>query len=101
MSNKTATVQRSTLTRDAVGGSIETWASDAVYQMALQPTSGSEDDRYGREEYTITHRGYLAGTPDILPDDRLSIDGNTYLIRAVLNPCGLDRYTKLLMEQEI
>ena len=101
LSNITAMLQRKTLTTDAVGGAVETWANQGNYQIALQPITGTEANRYDREEFDVTNKAYVAGKPDIVLGDRFSIDGNTYLIHAVLNPCSLDRHLEMHLEREI
>jgi len=101
LSNISATVERKTLTRDAFGSSVEAWATSSTQNMAVQPLSGREIDDFSREEYTVSHRGYVSGTPDIVVGDRLDIDGDKFLIHAVLNTDSAGHHLKILMEQEI
>jgi SPP1 family predicted phage head-tail adaptor len=101
MSNKTATVQRKTETKDAFGGLTESWSKSSTIQLNLQPISGRQANDYDREEYEVTHKGFTSGTPDVAPNDRLSIDGNVYIIRAVLNVISMNVLTTILLEREI
>jgi head-tail adaptor len=101
MSNVTATVQRKTITRDAFGATLESWATSSTESIALQPLSGSKANEYDREEWNVSHHGYASGSPDIVLGDRLSISSETYLIRAVLDIDTAGLYLKLVLEQEI
>mgnify|MGYP004454349409 FL=1 len=101
LSNTTAIVQRKTLTRDAFGATLESWATSSTISIMLQPLSGAKRDEYQREEWNVSHHGYASGAPDIVLGDRLSISSETYLIRAVLDVDTAGYYLKLVLEQEV
>lgn len=101
LSNLTATVQRKTISRDGFGSSIESWGTSSTQKVAVQPVTGKEADSYSREEYSVTHKGYMAGSPDVVVGDRLLISSIKYLVRAALNTDMADHHLKLLLEQEV
>jgi SPP1 family predicted phage head-tail adaptor len=72
LSNITLAVQRQTATRDAMGGQTKSWASLVKVQGRVNPLSSSEMIRHSQDDDRITHKVYVAGTPDIRPLDRLS-----------------------------
>ena len=101
LSNTTAIVQRKTITRDAFGATLESWATSSTISIMLQPLSGTKANEYDREEWNVSHHGYASGAPDIVLGDRLSISSETYLIRAVLDVDTAGSYLKLVLEQEV
>lgn len=66
-------VERRTDTVDASGSVVTTWSVHLLGIAAfIQPASGAEALRYGRESNRKFHRVYVAPELDIRPSDRLT-----------------------------
>ena len=66
-------VQRAATSQDASGSVLLTWAGHLTsIPIFIQPATGDETVRYGRENDRITHTGYTLTTYDINPTDRLT-----------------------------
>jgi SPP1 family predicted phage head-tail adaptor len=94
----TITIERATVTHDALGGEVETWAATGTVSARVQPLSGRETLAYSRETETITHKTYVPGAHDILAKDRFTFRNRTYIIRAVRNTDELDHHMVLECE---
>ncbi len=101
-------VERRTDARDAAGSVVPTWAVHINSLRAfVQPASGSETIRYGRESNRKFHVVYVEPGQDILAADRLTgIDLGTRIldIQAVKTPGELQssqatRHTVLECEE--
>ena len=73
LANLAVTVERATVTKDAMGGQIKTWAPVLRTKCRLQPLSASESIRHSKDESVVTHKAYFPGTPNIQPGDRIPI----------------------------
>lgn len=70
--DQTVTVQRATHAADAGGSPVSTWSTHLPKVRArVQPMSGAEALRYGRESTRRTYRVFVAGGQDIANKDRL------------------------------
>ena len=72
--NRTVDIERATLTRDAQGGRVETWAVHLPAQpIRIQPRSASERAIGGNPtNEAVTHKGYMPGWRDVKAKDRLT-----------------------------
>ena len=66
----------------------------------VQPLSGSENVKYGRDVEVVMAKAYIAGTVDVQHGDILTADGKDYIIRAIRNIDLLGRFTTLEMERQ-
>jgi SPP1 family predicted phage head-tail adaptor len=90
--NRTANVKRRTVTRDGLGGSVETFAIVGNVKMRLQAISANESDVYSKEGEIITHKAFFDAEANIATRDRLRFRGNDYIIRSIINPDYEDAY---------
>ena len=98
LSTNTIIVQRKTITQDASGGIVETWANHLTMRASVQPLSARELALYDRETEAITHKIYVSGAPDITHADRIRFKSKTYAIRGVRNPDERDRFLTIHAE---
>lgn len=82
-----ATILRLTTTIGSSGGSKQSYATHLTgVKLFRQPVSGTESERYGRENTRTSHVFYApydyAG--QIISQDRAVLDGLTYDIQSVL-----------------
>ena len=83
----TVAVQRVTDGVTTSGRPTQSWASHLSGVVArVQPMSGSEVVRYGREATTRMWRVYVTGGLDILPKDRVVYGTHTLRVMEVTDP---------------
>ena len=103
LANKTFVFQRATITRDAIGGQVETWANVARLRGRVQPLSADDAIRHAKEESLVTHKGYFSGTPDIRNGDRITLStkiDTTYLhVTGVRNIDFADEFLTVEFEE--
>ena len=76
--DKSCTIKRVADTVDSGGGPIETQNNHLTGVLCrIQPVSGSENVRYGRENNRITHDVFVEGGQDITAEDFVIVDGLT------------------------
>jgi SPP1 family predicted phage head-tail adaptor len=85
-------VNRRTVTRDGLGGSIETFAKVATERVRLQPMKASEANAYLKEGVTVTHRAFFNHGADVQSRDRLAAFGKSFIVRSVTNPDYADKF---------
>ena len=90
--NISVDISRRTVARDAMGGSIETFANVSTERVRLQPMKASEANAYLKEGVTVTHRAYFNYGADVQARDRLIAFGKSFIVRDVVNPDYADRY---------
>ena len=79
--DKTATLQRPTYTKDAIGGAVQTWATVSTWQCALWPKKRHGIDQAHRRDDWVGE--FLAAghiDPAAEPGDRLLIDSKYYFV---------------------
>ena len=99
LSNRTVQFERATITRDATGGRIQTWADSVRVKCRIQPLSGADVIRHSKEDMSVTHKAYTSGTPDIQPGDKFTLGSRTLFVQAVRDIDMLGRYTTLECEE--
>ena len=52
----------------------------------VQPLSGSEALRYGRENSEKFHRIYFAAGTDVEPQDEITYEGRTFIVQSIRHP---------------
>ncbi len=84
MCRSRVTVQRQTVTKDASGGMVQTYA-DLYTDRAcdIQPASGRVREQYMQQNLAVSHTIYLADAITILPGDRLVSNGHTFLFQGL------------------
>mgnify|MGYP002639902973 CR=1 FL=1 len=71
--NSTMTVQSPTVTLDAVGGEVQTWAESSAGNICrMRLLSNKERSVTGREGNVSTHRLYCLATVTITESDRIT-----------------------------
>lgn len=114
--DKTATIQRSTLTADGKGGASPTWA-DLLSDVAIriQPVSARERVVLAAQQLNVTHKAYcedaidatdagLTSLRDALNQAgketlRLVFDGRNFMVRGVLDFDEQNRLCRLELEE--
>jgi SPP1 family predicted phage head-tail adaptor len=81
--------QRATLTDDAMGQPVESWATLATVWAAVEPASSAERVLGAQLIATTTHAVRLRGRRDVRPGDRFVWGTRTLSIQGVHNPDGL------------
>lgn len=100
LANATYTVERQTVTRDALGGQVRTWAQVLSLDGRVQPRGGTDQVFRGREEELVTHRGYFAGTPDVRVGDRIVTSaGRRLYVLASFNVDYADSFLTVDMQE--
>lgn len=85
----TATIQRQSTTRDAVGQLVDTWTTLCTRKVSIEPLNGREYFNASGESSEITtrirlHYDLVAAT--VKPFDRVLVDSVYYDIKSVINP---------------
>lgn len=84
--NVEVVVSRRTVTRDAFGGSVETFATVATERVRLQPMKAAEADLYSKEGVTVTHKAFFNYGSNVQARDQLAAFGSTFIVRTIMNP---------------
>lgn len=81
--------KRPVVTLDAARSPISTYVNQILSIVVfIQPRTGNEMVRYGRENNRYTHIGYAAPLQDVLEQDQLYSGGKMYDIQYVWNRDG-------------
>jgi head-tail adaptor len=98
--DQTVSIQRRTISRDANGAPVETWAAHlSSIPARVQPQAGSESNLYGAERARRPVTVFVAGGQDILERDRV-LWGTRYLdILSVKDPQSLGAILRLDCEE--
>ena len=100
--DKKVAVQKYTETSDAIGGFIETWATENLVWAKITPLSGKERDDADRTHSTTSHRITMRFySPGIVPRDRILWDSREFYITAVINPGERGCFTVLDVMEKI
>ena len=79
--DQTITIQRSTVTQDAMGGPSVSWSNEYTGVRArVQPQSGSESFRAGGKRSQQSFQIFVAGSQDVLNTDRIVWNSKTLKI---------------------
>lgn len=79
------TIQRMTTTVGTSGGLKYSYATHLTgVKLFRQPASGTETERYGRENTRTAHVFFALYGQDIVTTDRILLDGLTYDIQSAL-----------------
>lgn len=84
--NRRVTIQRAAITKDAVGGEIQTWATYATFWASLTPVSADEKTRADELAAAQVNRfkvRWSSLSADVGPKDRLVYAGSTFEIVGV------------------
>lgn len=76
-------IEKPTRTKDAAGGTIETFATFAEMWAEIIPTSGDEFFESQRVDTAITHRIRIRHIDGVLPDMRVNFKGRFFDIRRI------------------
>ncbi|MCB0070019.1 MAG: phage head closure protein [Caldilineaceae bacterium] len=91
------TIQNRTITRDALGQAIESWATVATVRAEVRPTGGQERMVGGGDVplATVTHRITMRYRDDVTPLSRLLVDGRVFDVEAA-DPQNVGRKDMLI-----
>jgi len=100
LANRSFVVQRATETKDAAGGYSKSWANVLKVRGRLQPLDTRLQVLHQQQETQVTHVLYVAATPDIREQDRLSgsYDGKTLYVIGVMDVDMAGQYLKIELE---
>lgn len=79
------TVERETLTTDAIGGQSSSWATNIEPFALVKPVSGNERYQAMKLEANITHKIYIRYTSNIRATDRVIFNSREMQIRAIID----------------
>lgn len=99
LATKRARIERRTITSDSMGTFTESWALVTNLPCYVGEVSAQEAERYRRDGVSATHRIQLDGSATIREADRVSMDGLTFDVLAVLNPGRAGARLVLICEQ--
>lgn len=92
------TIERKTTGEDAWGQPVETWETVAIAPAEVWPLSGREYIAAQAEQAGVTTRITIRYQAGIEPAMRITHDGKTYNIRAVLPDPTARRHLTLMCE---
>lgn len=85
----TCTVRRMTVTQDAFGGEVQTWAVASTGNACrLMAKSASERAMSGSTGVAVTHKLFLSAGVDVTEADVIEIDSTEYEVKFVNNVHG-------------
>ncbi len=87
-------LHRATLTPNAIGEQVKSYALEATFPGRLRPMTGKEAESADRKTLTATHRVYC-GARDIRQTDRMIIGGRTYEVRFVSDPMSAGEFLQV------
>lgn len=101
--HETITIQQRTVTLDAFGGEVETWATLATVRASVLPqryTTGVEAvaSALGRESVQTSYTVTIYHRTDVTELHRVYWSGQALDIRRVIDPDGRRRWLELLCE---
>jgi len=82
------TIERATLTQNAFGEQVQTWATLATVWARVEPITGKERYAAMQTQSDIDNRilvRYQSALTALAPNDRITWDSKTYDIRSVVN----------------
>ncbi len=97
----TIIIERTTKTPDGSGGNTVVWNTHKTLRAKITPLSGRERVYAQRLESNITHRILFRYTTDILPSDRINLNGRYFNIRSILNLEEANRFLELSAEEGV
>jgi SPP1 family predicted phage head-tail adaptor len=95
------TIDQLATTRDEFGGVVKSWATVAIVPAEVYPLSGREFVAAQAEQAGVTTRITIRYQAGIEPAMRITHDGRTYNIKAVLPDPTLRRHIALMCETGI
>ena len=98
--NKTFTLKRATLSRDAGGATTKTWSTVTTFKGRIRKLSGTEQIEYGKKRVLSTHRLYTDYSAARF-DDVIEYDDKIYNILMIDNPHLLDKFYEIDLELKI
>lgn len=79
------TVQKNTPTRDATGGTVDSWSTHCTARARVEPMTGREYVGSERVTDSTTHKFTLRYQAGITPAMRISWGSRTFDIQSVIN----------------
>ena len=95
------TIEQLATTRDEFGGVVEAWGTVAIVPAEVWPLSGREFVAAQAEQAGVTTRITIRYQAGIEPAMRVTHDGKTYNIKAVLPDPTLRRHLTLMCESGV
>lgn len=97
--NERITIQRKLVTRDAIGGQIETWQVRMEVWAMAAPMSAGEQYRRQQIQAKADWKIIIRWNGDVLPSDRIAFRRKTLEIKGILNPDMRRRFLELSCEE--
>lgn len=92
-------LQTVTETRDAVGGIVSGWATTVTLWAAVEPLRGREFFQARAEQAGVDTRIRIRYRAGVVPKQRITWDGHTYDIEAVIEPDSRRRELHLMCSE--
>ena len=93
------TIQRRSVTRDAIGAQIEAWQVRMSVYAKVAPMGAGEQYRRQQIQAKADWKVVIRYTGDVIPSDRVSWRGRTFEIKGILNPDMRRRFLELACEE--
>lgn len=101
MLNRRISIERKTLTADALGGFTEIWQPLAQPWANIKPMSGREIIHADKIDAVAVSRFIIRHNPNLREDDRVLYRGNYYNIRSLVNIDEQYEYTEITAERGV
>jgi SPP1 family predicted phage head-tail adaptor len=98
LANQSVEIQRATVTRDAIGGKTETWNTVQTVNARVQPLSGAENVKYGRDVEVRMVKMYIPSAPTITHANRIRFNSDNYQVLSVHNIDHLNHHLRVVCE---
>ena len=93
------TIQRRSVTRDAVGAQIEAWQVRMTAYAMVAPMGAGEQYRRQQIQAKADWKITVRYTGDVIPSDRVNWRGRTFEVKGILNPDMRRRFLELACEE--
>jgi SPP1 family predicted phage head-tail adaptor len=101
MLNRRISIERKTLTPDALGGFDEVWQPLAQPWAHIKPMSGRELIHADKIGASATSRFVIRYNANLIESDRVLYRGVYYNIRSLVNIDEADEYTEITAERGV
>lgn len=101
MLNRRISIERKTLTADALGGFTESWQSLSQPWAHIKPMSGRELIHADKIDAVAVSRFIIRYNRNLREDDRVLYRGVYYNIRSLVNIDEQDEYTEITAERGV
>ena len=99
--NRRAELQQESRTADGGGGSAVAWTKTRDMWIGIRELAGSERLQAMQQQSAITHEIWTRYATDVTADKRISCNGVTYNIHAVMDPENAHEFLRILAESGV